>query len=319
MKRDICIAVVCGGKSRESEVSRVSGRCVARGLEKNYGNVILMELDDSIGKNLREEKVDVVFPVLHGVPGEDGTFQGFLDVLGIPYVGSGVLASASAMDKVVAKSIFTKYGLPVAPDVVIKKTECLSVKDIVDRVGNDVVIKPAGEGSAIGITFCKNERKIDKAIREAFTYGDRVLVEKRIKGKEVTVGILERNGIEALPVIEIRTPRGSWYDFKHRYTPGLSEHIIPAPIPSNVYKRVQKLAIIAHKALFCRDLSRVDFILPDKGDTIILEVNTIPGMTPTSLYPDAARAFGISFEELVAYLVERAIGRAKGIVKKNNS
>lgn len=318
MRRDICIAVVCGGKSRECEVSRVSGRCVAGALEKNYRNVIIVELDESIGKSLTENRVDVVFPVLHGVPGEDGTFQGFLDVLGIPYVGSSVLASAYAIDKVVAKTIFTKYGFPVAPDMVLTKTKCPSVKDIIDKVGYDVVIKPAREGSAIGVTFCRNEREIDKAVRQAFNYGDRVLVEKRIEGKEITVGILERNGVEALPVIEIRTPKGTWYDFKHRYTPGLSEHIIPALLQKDIYKRVQKLAIMAHKVLSCRDLSRVDFILPDKGEPVILEVNTIPGMTPTSLYPDAARAFGISFEELVAHLVEKAIGRAKGIARKNN-
>ncbi len=319
MRKDICIAVVCGGKSRECKVSRVSGRCVASALKKNYDRVILMELDDSVGENLKEKKIDVVFPLLHGVPGEDGTFQGFLDILGIPYVGSGVLASAYAIDKVVAKAIFTKYGLPVAPDMVIEKTECPSVKDIIDKVGYDVVIKPAREGSAIGITFCGNEDEINKAVKEAFNYGDRVLVEKRIEGKEITVGILERNGVEALPVIEIRTPKGTWYDFKHRYTPGLSEHIIPAPLPTKVYERVQKLAIIAHNVLSCRDFSRVDFLVPDEGEPIILEINTIPGMTPTSLYPDAARAGSISFEELVAYLLERAIGRAKGIARKNNS
>lgn len=311
MREDICIAVVCGGKSRECEISRVSGRCVAGALEKNYRNVIIVELDESIGKSLTENRVDVVFPVLHGVPGEDGTFQGFLDVVGIPYVGSGVLASASAMDKVVAKSIFTKYGLPVAPDMVITKMGSLSVKDIIDKVGYDVVVKPAGEGSAIGVTFCKDEREIDKAVREAFNYGNRVLVEKRIEGKEITVGILERNNIEVLPVVEIRTPEGSWYDFEHRYTPGLSKHLIPAPIPTNTYKKVQELAVMAHKVLSCRDLSRIDFILPDKGEPVILEVNTIPGMTPTSLYPDAARAFGISFEELVAHLVERVLKRPK--------
>jgi len=277
-----------------------------------------VELDESIGKSLTENRVDVVFPVLHGVPGEDGTFQGLLDVLGIPYVGSGVLASAYAIDKVVAKAIFAKYGLPVAPDMVLTKTKCPSVKDIIDKVGYDVVVKPAGEGSAIGVTFCRNEREIDKAVRKAFNYGDKVLVEKRIEGKEITVGILERSNIEALPVVEVCTPEGSWYDFEHRYTPGLSEHIIPALLQKDIYKRVQKLAIMAHKVLSCRDLSRVDFILPDKGEPVILEVNTIPGMTPTSLYPDAARASAISFEELVAYLLERAIGRAKGIARKNN-
>jgi len=143
----------------------------------------------------------------------------------------------------------------------------------------------------------------------AFNYDARVLVEERIVGREITVGILERNGVEALPVLEVRTPAGSWYDFQHRYTPGLSEHLVPAPLPSAQYMRTQELAVRAHEALGCRDLSRVDFVVPDGGEPVVLEVNTLPGMTPTSLYPDAARAAGLSFEALVQILVERAWSR----------
>ena len=312
MSRDMTIAVVCGGSSREDKVSRVSGNGVAEALKETYRNVIVMELDNSLPRKLIEVKIDVVFPVLHGPLGEDGTFQGFLEILGIPYVGSGVLASAAAMNKVVSKSIFREFGLPTPLDVVVEKSQIISVDEIVKKVGNDVVIKPAEEGSAFGVTFCRSEKEIYNGVRKVFEYGDIILIEQRIEGKEITVAVLERNSVEALPVIEIRTPEGSWYDYEHRYTPGLSEHIIPAPLLGDVYKDVQRLAIKAHRVLNCRDFSRADFVVTDDGKPFILEVNTIPGMTPTSLYPDAARAAGISFGELVAHFVERAMERSAG-------
>lgn len=311
MNKHIKIAVVCGGNSRESEVSRVSGNGVAEALRVTYKNVVVMELDDKVPRKLIEAKVDVVFPVLHGSPGEDGTFQGFLEILGIPYVGSGVSASASAMNKVIAKSIFREFELPTPPDVIVGKQDKMKVEDFVNRVGDDVVIKPAEEGSALGVVFCKGIKGIAKGIEEVFKYGDVILIEKRIEGKEITVAVLERGGVEALPVIEIRTPKGSWYDYEHRYTPGFSEHIIPAPLPDEVYKRVQEIAIKAHLALSCRDLSRADLVVTESGKPYLLELNTIPGMTPTSLYPDAARAAGISFEELVAHFVKRALERSR--------
>ena len=147
------------------------------------------------------------------------------------------------------------------------------------------------------------------AIEDALSYGDRVLVEERIYGREMTVAILERNGIEVLPIIEIRTPPGSWYDYEHRYTPGLSEHIVPASVPEAHHRRAEDAATKAFQAIGCRDLARVDLVVPENGDLVVLEINTMPGMTPTSLYPDAAKAAGLSFEELVAHLVERAYGR----------
>lgn len=305
------VAVVCGGPSAEAEVSRVSGRGVAEALRATYANVITLELDKSIGEALKQAQVDVVFPVLHGPPGEDGTFQGFLEILGIPYVGSGVLSSACAMDKVVAKQIFRAYGLPVARDVVVHRGEGASqaVRRVLDLLGPDVVVKPSSQGSALGVLFGEDLKDLEQAIDQAFSYDERALVEERIGGREITVAILERDGIEALPVIEIRTPPDSWYDYEHRYTPGLSEHIIPAPLPETQYRRTQEVARLAHEALCCRDLSRVDLVVPEQGEPIVLEVNTMPGMTPTSLYPDAARAVGLSFEALVAHLVQRALSR----------
>ena len=305
------IAVVCGGPSAEAEVSRVSGRGVAKALTATFSNVLVLELDDTIEESLRAQKIDVVFPALHGPPGEDGTFQGFLEILHIPYVGSGVRASTVAMDKAIARMMFRSAGLPIADGLVAEKRLGASTeaKRIIAKLGADLVVKPTSQGSALGISFVRDARSLTEALEKAFVFGDTALVESRIEGKEITVGILERDGIEALPVIEITTPKDSWYDFQHRYTPGLSEHLIPARLPQDQYRRTQEIAKLAHMTLGCRDLSRVDFVVPDRGEPIILEVNTLPGMTPTSLYPDAAKAVGLSFEMLVAHLVRRAVAR----------
>lgn len=305
------IAVVCGGPSAEAEVSRVSGKCVAEALRASYANVSLLELEEFVGGGLAADTFDVVFPAFHGPPGEDGTFQGFLEVLGIPYVGCAVAASACAMDKVIAKQLFRSRDLPLADDVVVYRSEgaAAGARRALDRLGKDVVVKPSSQGSALGVVFGKDVDDLEPAIEQAFAFDDRVLIERRIDGKEITVAVLQRDRSEALPVIEITTPPGSWYDYEHRYTPGLSDHIMPAPLPEQQYRRTQEVGVLAFEALGCRDLSRVDFVVPAQGEPIVLEVNTMPGMTPTSLYPDAAREAGIPFEELVALLVERAAAR----------
>lgn len=286
---------------------------MAEALRATGHDVVVLELDPSVATRLQEARVDVVFPVLHGPPGEDGCFQGLLEILGLPYVGSGVLGSACAMDKTVAKRLFRAAGLPVAREVVIRPGEdpAAAAERVRAELGTHVVVKPARQGSAVGVGF--GDDGLEEAIARALSFGDAVLVEERIQGKEITVAVLEReNRVEALPVIEIRTPPQSWYDYQHRYTPGWSEHVIPAPLPEATYARTQEVACLAHQALHCRDLSRADFVVPESGEPVLLEVNTIPGMTPTSLFPDAARAAGISFEELVAYLVARALARARG-------
>lgn len=305
------IAVVCGGTSAEAEVSRVSGREVAEALRATFARVVVLELNDQLKETLKNSHAEVVFPVLHGPPGEDGTFQGFLEILGLPYVGSGVRASASAMDKVIAKDLFRRAGLPVARDLVVGREDDLDAiaRKIHQVLGVDVVVKPLSQGSALGVSFARTESEIQTAIRKALDLDERVLIEERIAGKEITAGVLERNGFEALPVIEVRTPPGSWYDYEHRYTAGLSEHVIPADISDEQSRKVQEYAVAAHRVLGCRDLSRADFVVPERGDPTILEVNTLPGMTPTSLYPDAAKAAGLSFERLVELLVERALAR----------
>ncbi len=307
---DPVVAVVCGGPSPEASVSRVSGRAVADALVASYSSVVVLELDSAIARRLSEHRVAVVFPALHGPPGEDGTFQGFLDTVCIPYVGSGVRASACAMDKTLAKHLFRECGLPVARDMVVTRGDNIREKahQVADRFG-EAVVKPSKQGSALGVSFPVGIGEIEQALVAALKFDDRVFVEERIAGREITVGILERHDIEALPVVEVRTPSGTWYDYEHRYTAGFSEHVVPAVLPDRVYRHTQDLARRAHIALGCRDLSRVDFIVSPGEEAIVLEVNSLPGMTPTSLYPDAAKAAGISFEALVALLVQQALQR----------
>jgi D-alanine-D-alanine ligase len=308
---DAIVAVVCGGTSAEAEVSRRSARSVADALRETFPHTLILELDDDIFDQLALNRVDVVFPVLHGPPGEDGTFQGFLETIGMPYVGSGVAASARAMDKIVAKHLFRDAGLPVARDAVVRRGPVRSdvVHSLLERLGPRLVVKPARQGSSFGVGFASDPVTLELALEAAFAFDDRVLVEERIFGKEVTVALVDRFGLVAMPAIEIRTPAGTWYDFGHKYTKGQSEHIIPAEISETQYARVREIARKAHLALGCRDLSRVDFVVPSGGDPVLLEVNTLPGMTSTSLYPEAARASGVAFEALLAHLVERALDR----------
>lgn len=306
------IAVICGGNSAESKVSRISAQSVMNALKKNYHHTKQFELDEKLASYLDIFKPDVVFPVLHGPPGEDGTFQGFLEVLGYRYVGSEVHSSSFAMDKIIAKQIFASHNLPIVKDIVIDRGYSIdhAVSKILDLIGLSVVIKPARQGSALGVTLTRDQNDIQKGISDAFMFDERLLIEKRIRGKEITVGVLETNqDTLAFPVIEVTTPTDKWYDFQHRYTAGLSDHIIPAELDTAQTQRLQDIAIKAHQALGCRDLSRADFIVPNENTEYLLEVNTLPGMTPTSLYPDGAAGLGISFAELISYLTERAARR----------
>lgn len=304
------VAVVCGGPAAEREVSLASGREVAKALRASFSDVTVHEPDLHLAEELLRGSIDVVFPALHGPLGEDGSIQGMLEVAGVPYVGSDVLGSACAMDKVVAKRLFRDAGLPLAREVVVERRDggdpVARVRGLLD---GRVAVKPPSQGSAVGVAFAETDAELAAALEEAFAFDERVLVEEYVVGSEITVGILESPDPQPFPVIDIRTPGDSWYDFEHRYTVGLSEHVIPAPLPEDVYAAVQDLAVRAHVTLGCRDLSRVDFMVEPGGRVVLLEVNTLPGMTPTSLYPDGARAAGISFEQLVEQLVRRALGR----------
>lgn len=307
------VAVVCGGPSAEAEVSRSSAREVTDALRQRFGEVALFEYEPRLADGLPEFGPDVVVPVMHGPPGEDGTLQGFLDTVGLPYVGSGVCASAVAMDKPIAKLVFRAAGLPVAEDVTLRGSEgaAAAAERALETLGERVVVKPADSGSALGIVRCDGAEEVRDGVRDVLATSPVVLVERWIAGAEVTAGVLEEpgDGPVAFPTIEILTPPGAWYDYEHRYTEGLSEHRIPAGIPSDADVRVRDVACRAHSALGCRDLSRADFVVGDGGEVALLEVNTLPGMTPTSLYPDGAAAAGIEFPDLVERLVQAALAR----------
>jgi D-alanine-D-alanine ligase len=313
---DARVAVLMGGPSAEAEVSRVSAAGVAEALATRCAEVRTLELDASCAEQLLAFAPDAVFPALHGPPGEDGTVQGMLTLLGLPYVGSDVHASAVAMDKALAKQVFRAAGLPLARELLVHRGEDpASARERIARMlGERVVVKPTRQGSALGVTLVDAPQDLENALAAALDLDAIVLVEERIEGREITVGILDELaedgtvGRRPHPVIEIATPEGSWYDFTHRYRAGASDHLIPARLPGPILAKLQDIALRAHADLGCRDLSRADFVVGE--DTIaLLEVNTLPGMTPTSLYPDGAAALGLDFPELLARLVENALRR----------
>ena len=312
MATPLRIAVLAGGNSAEAEVSRSSAGGIAAGLRTWGHEVDVIELDRELVSALRAFAPDLVFPVLHGPPGEDGTVQGLLAMLGLPFVGSGVQGSAAAMDKYVAKALFRAEGLPVADDVLIAPG--ISAEQAADTVfgelGDRVVIKPRRQGSALGVTLLPDGGDLVAPLREALEYGGGALVERFETGREATVAVLDEPGREAiaLPVIEITVAKGEWYDYDNRYTPGKSQHIVPADFPSACLEQLADAALRAHRCLGLRDLSRADFVVAD-DDIYLLEVNTLPGMTATSLYPDACRTVGIDFAELAERLALSALRR----------
>jgi D-alanine-D-alanine ligase len=307
------VAVLMGGPSAEAEVSRVSAGEVGKGLTAAGHRVTLLELDGKSASALQALHPDVVFPALHGPPGEDGTVQGFLELLGYAYVGSDVHGSAVAMDKALAKDVFRRAGLPVTADVLIGQAAdpVAAEAEIRDQLGERVVIKPLCQGSAIGITRVANGGELRDGLKTALSFGRGVLVEPYVLGREITVGVLDLQGSTAvaLPVTEIRTASDEWYDYTNRYTVGKSEHIIPAPLGDALNAKLQTIAVSAHVALGLRDLSRADYIVTDTDEIALLEVNTLPGMTPTSLFPDGAQAIGMEFPTLVDALVQSAYRR----------
>ncbi|OIP66222.1 MAG: D-alanine--D-alanine ligase [Nitrospirae bacterium CG_4_9_14_3_um_filter_53_35] len=292
------IGVLMGGLSSEREISLRSGKAVFEALKRKGYDAVCIDPAPDLGLILQRRKVDAAFICLHGTPGEDGTVQGLLEFMGIPYTGSGVLASAAAMDKIVTKKLLIYHAIPT-PDFSVNEHGRTTGK----RIALPVIVKPATEGSTIGVSRVSVKKDLEKAIRIARRFGPKVLIEKFIQGRELTVGIL--NDLP-LPVVEIR-PMSGFYDFKSKYTPGRTEYRVPAPLLRRVSKRVQELALSAHRALGCNGASRVDFMLADGDDPYVLEVNTIPGMTETSLLPKAAREAGISFDDLVERILTAAV------------
>ena len=308
------VAVLAGGQSSEREISLVSGRAVAAALrEAGYENVDLVNpADDGALVRLAQGGYDVAFIALHGAGGEDGAIQGVLEWLGIPYTGSGVIASACAADKDVSKLIYRQAGVPTPADRVLTRGEACGLDEILAAVGPECFVKPAVNGSSYGVTPVASRAELEEALRLAFSYDDKVLVEKRVRGVEITVGVLGNDEPEALPIVEVNPGENAeFYDLTVKYEDPALHHICPARLEPAVYARAQELACRAHRALGCRGLSRSDFIVSADEGPVILETNTIPGMTGESLFPDEARHAGISFPELCHRLVLLALERSE--------
>ena len=316
------VAVICGGPSPEAEVSRVSARCFAQGLQARGHETRILELSPGIAGELAEFAPHTVVPMLHGVPGEDGSVQALLDILGYAYVGSGQAASATAIKKSLTKLVARRAGLPVTEDLMVARGDDLkrASEESLARFGRALAVKPDSQGSALGVRLLHDttQAHLHAELVDAARDHEHLLIEPLVAGAELTVGVLDLHGDSAVafPVIEIRTPESTWYDYKHRYGAGLSEHLVPAPIPEADAKRLQDAALELHKLLGCKDFSRSDFIRAPDGEIILLELNNLPGMTPTSLYPDGARAIGIDFDELVERLVVSASARGPAITWK---
>jgi len=305
------IAVLYGGVSNEREVSISSSKGIIEALKKNGHDVIGIDFHPERLQEVIELNVDLVFIGLHGKHGEDGCVQGLLDMLEIPYVGSGVMASSVAMNKFKAKQLFEQAGIPVAKGEQYRMDQETNIDEVVDHIHANFefpfVIKPNREGSTVGLTIVRHENETKEAVKKAAENDLYILVEQFIKGKELTVPVLgEIHKEKSLPIIEI-IPKNELYDYEAKYSVDGSEHIIPARIDKDLTEKIQAYAVLAHQILGCETYSRADFLLTEEGVPYILEVNTLPGMTPTSLFPDAAKSIGISYEEMIEQFVQLSL------------
>jgi D-alanine-D-alanine ligase len=309
---DCSVAVIAGGLSFEREVSLRSGQRVADALRERGYRVAELDADHELVEALRGGQFDVAFLALHGRFGEDGTVAAILELLGLPYTGSSFEASRLAFDKLAAKSVLRRAGLtvphaiPLAEGALRELGVGALLDQAMDELGLPLVVKPNRGGSALGVRLVERPDQLPAALMAAFGYDDMVLLERRVAGTEVALAVVD--GLAALPAVEVR-PKEGWYDFSARYTHGAADFRAPAELDPAVTERCLEGAHAAHLALGCRDLSRADAILDEDGVCHILEVNTGPGLTTTSLVPMAADAAGISFTDLAAHLTDRAVAR----------
>jgi D-alanine-D-alanine ligase len=300
------IAVLMGGQSAEREISIRSGQAAWTALIRKGYDAFPLDVDASVVSRLREIRAQLAFIALHGPGGEDGTIQGLLEVLRIPYTGSGVRACAVAMDKATTKALLEHGGLPVPRGFVRTPRDRRAPLPRGFRL--PVVVKPVGQGSTLGVTIVRRARDLQAGLEAAFKFGPAVLIEEFIEGREITVGVLNDR---PLPVVEIVPPNGL-YDFAAKYTPGASTYKVPAPLPSRQTNLVQRLALDVHRRLGCQGATRVDFRLDRHGRPFVLELNTVPGLTETSLLPMAAKAARLSYEALVEAMLVSAVERETG-------
>lgn len=305
------VAVLAGGWSDEHDISIQSGRACQEALRQAGFEVVdfFDVADDGFVSSFTQGSYDVAFVAMHGRYGEDGCIQGFLETLHMPYTFSGVLSSAMSTEKEVAKAIYRNAGIPV-PEGVDVACDLVptddQVDDLVDKLGLPIFVKPAANGSSFGVTRVTEKSQIAAAIAKAGSEGQRVLVEQCVEGTEITVPVIGNDDARALPIVEIVYDT-DYYDLKVKYEPSSLHHVIPARLPEETYARAQELAVRAHHALGCRGASRSDFIVQADGTPVILETNSIPGMTGSSLLPDSARHAGIEFPELCRMFVEWAL------------
>jgi D-alanine-D-alanine ligase len=307
------VAVLKGGRSLEREVSLRSGARVEDALQRLGHEVRGIDVDHDLVRRLRELDPDLVFLALHGRDGEDGTVQELLEILGLPYTGSGVSACIRCADKVLAKHHMLDAGLPTPDFFAFTETAfkqlgaAEALGEIEARIGFPIVVKPADQGSALGLRIAGSAAEVPGALVAAFSYSGKVLLERHVAGRDLAVSVLD--GV-ALPVVEA-VPEGGVYDFDARYEIGRSTFVCPADLPDDVTARAQELAVAVHALLGCRDFSRIDLLCDADGGLHVLEANVIPGLTETSLLPQAADAAGIAFDDLIARLVDRALARGR--------
>ena len=304
----LTVALLSGGRSAEREVSQKSGEQVLKALDKNKYDIRHYDPRDDLGRLITEAgAIDVALIILHGRYGEDGTIQGLLELLDIPYHGSGVLGSALGINKILSKRLYEHAGLPVSPYLILDRADPNAQAKVQEVLGFPVVVKPEHEGSSIGLSIVAEASKLKPALDLAGEYDRLVLVEKYLDGVEITGAVLGNLSPEALPLVEIIPgDQYEFFDYEAKYKPGATEEICPARLSEEITKKAQDYAVRAHQALKCRGYSRTDMIVSN-DEVYILETNTIPGMTATSLYPQAAAAAGISFSELLDRLIELAL------------
>lgn len=299
------MAVLAGGPSNERAVSIRSGRAVYKALKGAGCDVVWVNLvGRGVKRAMNKLSADVAFLALHGRFGEDGAAQKALEAMRLPYTGSGVTASRLAFDKIASKKIFEKRGIPAPPYRILDRRAAKKAKGFL----YPLVVKPRSEGSSIGLSVVQKSGELGDACEKAFRYGNKIIAERFIEGREITVGVLDE---KALPVVEI-IPGRDFYDFYAKYKDKKTDYVVPAPLPGHIYKRAQELGLAAHKALGCRDFSRTDMILAEEGNIFVLEVNTIPGLTARSLLPKAANSAGITFDKLCMKLLELALKNRGG-------
>jgi D-alanine-D-alanine ligase len=294
------IGVLMGGMSSEREVSLESGKAISNALQELGYETRPLEADRELARRLWEEKIDIAFIGLHGRWGEDGAVQGLLEMMRIPYTGSGVLASALSMNKVISRQIFMQNDLPVPCHKVVAagEKEKFHIRDLPFPL--PVVVKPSQEGSSVGITIVAEEKRISEAMEIALGFGPEILIEEYIRGREIQVGILDDSPLGAIEIV----PRRQFYNYEAKYTEGLADHLLPAPLPPEEYERVLQFGLKAHRLLGCEGATRVDLLYREEeigrpGNFFVLEVNTLPGMTALSLLPEIAKGAGIDFANLV--------------------